>query len=228
VLKNAIVVIDNETLYKTTTWAGHLFIPPTYISKKTKFEFYTTFLKAQMNPKFIVAYFDYSIFRMYRKYMGRLIEKPKYPSITNAINCDIWYGYDKHIKQDSLGYYNELIEKGVFYNRKEAKKKTRKISVLEIIKLNQIKEVFELHNTKYKIIISPVYDQVPLSKERVKLLNEIFGSKNIHNYSGINRFTEPIHNYYEASHYRQHVANEILSLIYSNKGINKMNNSNLN
>lgn len=227
-INNAIIVLDNATLKQTSPRDGHLFIPPNYISKKSNYQFYVTFLKAQMNPNFIVAYFDYLIFKTYRSYMGRIIEKSKYKPITNSINCDIWYGYDEYIKQDSLRYYNRLTKKGVFYDRGEIKNNKSEISLLEIRILNNIKNIFELHKTNYKIIISPVYDQVPLSKDRIQLLNQIFGSKNIHNYSGINRFTKPIHNYYETSHYRPHVANEILSLIYSNKKINKMNNSSLN
>jgi len=77
-----------------------------------------------------------------------------------------------------------------------------------------IKNIFEKHNTKYQIIISPVYDQVPLEKQQIEQLELIFGEKHIYNFSGKNQFTESIHNFYETSHYRPHVANEILRIVY--------------
>jgi len=40
------------------------------------------------------------------------------------------------------------------------------------------------------------------------------GKKNVYDFSGKNKLTTPIGNYYETSHYRPHVANKIMELIY--------------
>ena len=77
-----------------------------------------------------------------------------------------------------------------------------------------IKKIFEKHNTRYKVVISPIYNQVPMEKEQIELLEQIFGKEYIYNFSGKNQFTEPLHNFYETSHYRPHVANEIMKKIY--------------
>ena len=150
--------------------------------------------------------------------MGYLIRESEFPDKSNAINCDFTFGYEEGIKKDSSSYYKNLIKKGVFKRHKKTRhKKTNsksEITDLEIDQLKTVKEIFSNHGTNYKIIISPMYDQVPLERDQVQLLNEIFGEENIYNFSGKNRFTEPISNYYESSHYRTHVADEIFKIIY--------------
>ena len=42
-------------------------------------------------------------------------------------------------------------------------------------------------------------------------------SGNKYNYSGINRFTRDIHNYYENSHFRIRVGREIMDEIYQDR-----------
>ena len=194
-----------------------MFVAMPCVSKNSKVKYYSEFLKASLNPKFLLAYIDYSIFNTHRGYMGYLIRENKYDHLVNNVNCDIWYGYDKEIKTDSLGYYNRLIDKGIFYKRPKSKISKHQVKPEEIEQLNSIKTIFNKHNTKYKIVISPAYNQIPMEEEKVKTLEQIFGQENIYNYSGKNKFTEPIHNFYETSHYRPHVADEIMSLIYEDR-----------
>jgi hypothetical protein len=79
----------------------------------------------------------------------------------------------------------------------------------------EIANVFKEHNTNYKIVISPLYDQMRLDSLSLNRIDYIFGPENVYDFSGINRFTEPVYNYYESSHYRPHVAKQILEIIYS-------------
>ena len=214
-IKNALVIIDRTTLTGTSPREGHLFISTPFISKTSKTEYYLTFLKASLNLKFLTAYIDYSIFKTYRSYMGSFIKKSKYSKITNNKNCDIWYGLDKEIEYDSLGYYTKKVEEGVFYPRTRVYKSECNVTLKEINQLKKIKNIFKKHNTKYGIIISPTYDQLEMEKSQIELLEEIFGEENIYNFSGENEFTENIYNFYEDSHYRPNIANKIMELIYN-------------
>ena len=213
-IKNALIVVDRTLLQTTYAKKGHLFISMPCVSKASEMEYYLTFFKASLNPDFLMANIDYSLFKTYRGYMAYLIRRDKYDDIVNHKNCDIWYGLDKEIEFDSVGYYNRLIEKGVFYKRPKKNILKCKVTPEEKKQLLAIKNIFEKHNTKYKIIISPLYDQVPMEKEQIELLERIFGKEYIYNFSGKNQFTEPIYNFYENSHYRPHVANEIMEIIY--------------
>ncbi len=214
-IKNALLIIDRDFLISTKNNEGHIFILPPEISKESKLIYYFTFFRAQIYFKFLIAYIDYSMFKTQRDYMGVLLRTDEYPHKINDINCDMWYSYDVHIKKDSLKYYNQLIDKGVFYNRPILKHDSCDITNPEISQLKQIKELFIRHNTKYIIVISPVYDMIHMEKEQLKLLYQIFGEENVYNFSGKNKFTEHISNYYDESHYKPPVANEILKIIYS-------------
>lgn len=215
-IKNAIIVVDRTILsVNKNRREKHLSISPPELSGESKVHYYYTFIKGQLNYKFLLSYFDYSIFRTYRDYMEGIVLNNKYPYINNSNNCDIWYGNEEEIKNDSLNYYFSLKQKGVFYDRPLNNYKKCTITELEVEQLKSIKHIFSLHKTEYKIIISPNYDQIILEKEQVELLENVFGKENIYNYSGKNRLTESIGNYYEDSHYRPNIANEILRDIYN-------------
>ncbi len=85
----------------------------------------------------------------------------------------------------------------------------------KITYLNEIKKIFEKHHTSYKIIISPLYDQMKLKRATYMTLCDIFGKQNVYDFSGVNKWNRDYHNYSETSHYRPKVAAEILEIIYS-------------
>ena len=216
-INNALIILDESCMRKNFNRQGHLFISPPTLSKESKFEYNKTFIVACLNPKFIFAYFDYKLSKRHKEYMGSLISK--FIPQGNNINADIFYwSYNMDIKNDSLSYYSNLIKKGVFYNRTMNNIiKNQKMTDIEKNQLKEIYEILKKHETKFKIVISPLYNQIPLSSERLTFLESLFGKKNVYNFSGKNQLTEPIGNYFENSHYRPHVANEIMSFIYGNK-----------
>ncbi|MFT5858516.1 MAG: hypothetical protein ACI865_000604 [Flavobacteriaceae bacterium] len=215
-IENAIIVLDRETLITTKARKGHLFVPMPCVSKASNYDYYLTYIKASLDGEFLLAYSDYSMFGEHKEYMGHLIRKTKYDHKPNRINCDLWYGYDDHIRDDSLGYYKALIEDETFYDRPVVEFLKCDITQEEIDQLQTIKRILKKFKTNYKIVISPVYDQIPLENKQLKLLHEIFGKENVYDYSGINTMTNEISNYYEASHYRVHIADGILKEMYRN------------
>jgi hypothetical protein len=70
-------------------------------------------------------------------------------------------------------------------------------------------------NVNYKIILSPLFEQLKWHPNDFNLLKNLFGS-NLVDYSGINYFTNNKLNYYESSHFRPIVGNEILQQMYAN------------
>ena len=71
-----------------------------------------------------------------------------------------------------------------------------------------------MNKTNYRIIISPLYNQIKLNNQDLDYLKQLFGKDNVFDFSGINKFTKDYNNYYESSHYRPHIAREIMQLIY--------------
>ena len=146
--------------------------------------------------------------------MKNYVRMDKYPDTFTPIFNDSYYGLTKEIKEDSLGYYNKMKQQGVFYQRPKASALILKVTNKEIALLNKIQSLFAKHHTNYKIVISPLYDQIPIEEEQLQLLYSIFGKKNIFDFSGKNNLTEPISNYFESSHYKPNVAKIILDSIY--------------
>ena len=88
------------------------------------------------------------------------------------------------------------------------------ISYGQLELLGNIFNILKVHNSEYKVIISPLYNQKKIAIEDLEHLREIFGEKHVFDFSGINKFTSDYKNYYEDSHYRPIVANEILKFLY--------------
>ena len=216
-IRNAIIIIDQDVLSITNNRDGHLFIAHPSISNESKLEYYYTFIKAQLNIKFIIAQIDYAGFKKYRPYMSNLFSNVSEPFIEDPITNDLWYGEDKMIRDDSTRYYDRLIQAGVFYDDRPQNDKHIYDIEDEWLLLSNIKDIFTSHHTQYKIIISPLYNQIALHEKQVKMLEAIFGAENIYNYSGDNEYTNNYGNYYEQSHFRTHVANQIFEDIYQTK-----------
>ena len=77
--------------------------------------------------------------------------------------------------------------------------------------------MFKRHNTCYRVVVSPLYDQIKMNPEDVKALGEIFGAENVFDFSGVSEFTSDYRNYYDDSHYRPNVAREVLNIAYGKK-----------
>ena len=102
----------------------------------------------------------------------------------------------------------------MFYDRSSLPKDTT--GVLNVAKecLVEVGKILEDINTNYKIVISPLYNQRKMSLKKLDFLESIFGKENIYNFSGINDFNQNVGAFYEASHYRPYIANQIMKEIY--------------
>ena len=80
--------------------------------------------------------------------------------------------------------------------------------------LQQIATILKKRHCSYKIVLSPIYNQLKLANTDMAYIKQLFGSENIYDFSGINAITNNYTNYYEDSHYRHKVARQILDSIY--------------
>ncbi len=213
-IENALIVVDYDTLTTTNNREGFLFISPPQLSKDSTLLFYLESLKPFINIKFVIGYLDYSLFRKYRGYMGGCFNKAEYDNISNNITGDMYFGYEKMIENNRDAYYIKLVVSGILSDRGKNESKPVAVSRSEIELLDKIKKILAKHNTNYRIVVSPGFDQIPLDVGRIKLLTDIFG-ENVYDFSGVNRLTNSIYNYYDDSHFRPHVADEIMEIIYS-------------
>ena len=216
-IKNALVIVDHELLNNINRQKGHLYISMPCMGDNNWLDYYFTFFQANMNLKFLSAILDYSIFGEHRRYMGYLIRKKKFPDKVNSYNCDFWYGYDDEIRIDSTQFYLDRLTSGIFYERPNDPYRKSYVVLsrqAQIQMLREINNIFQKNNTKYKIIVSPLYDQLKIDENSLGILKSIFGEENVFDFSGKNDITDRIYNYYESSHFRTHVARKILKQVY--------------
>lgn len=217
-IKNVLLVVDYETLVRDTPNSGHLYIiSPQLVDHENIFDFHLTFFNAFLTPEFLQAYLDFNITGELKPYM---IDKyllncarRKYDEITNEVRMD---------------YFEDLVEKGEFYTPEKLSLFYERdsldrhhppvIAESQTSLLGKIQQVFAKHNTDYKIVISPIYDQKKLHPDDIQYLRELFGDESVFDFSGRNEYTADYRNYYETSHYRPGVARAIMAQIYDMEG----------
>ncbi|KAA6321899.1 hypothetical protein EZS27_028503 [termite gut metagenome] len=218
-IKNALLVLDHSTFEKESN-SGHLWIiSPALVGNSNILNFHFTFFKAFLSPKFLYAYLDFVISGKIKPYMTKnhLLEG-------GTLNYDVssnehrWYDFSENMINNNESAYYTKERLSVFYKR-DTLLKYSPISIRENQKkmLNDIQRIFNKHKTNYRIVISPLYDQLKLNKTDLEYLENVFGKDNVFDFSGINTFTQDYTNYYEDSHYRPHVARKIMEKIYEHE-----------
>jgi len=211
-INNALIILDAKTLTVVENQNGHLFIMHPESSKESYFTFHIEMFRGFF-PRAMYAHMDLWLTNKKKPYMD------KYGIRDNVFKQDVvsnqikYFVYDEQLSSNPDLYYANRMSQ--FYKRD-----TIQIYSEPVIKkeqeeiLESIRSILVFHNTKYKIIISPLYDQFKLNHKDLNYLINLFGSENVFDFSGINSFTNDYHNYYENSHYRPLVCDSIINIIY--------------
>lgn len=209
-IANALLVLDHSLLNQTENSQGHLFVKHPDLSGESKLSFQVDFFKAYCSPPFLGSYTMFKVFNLRSDLLDMHIWD--YDPISNELRLT----HDEDvIKNDQEKYYRE--RRFQFYKRD-----TTQYYSTVIIKdeqksmLNEIAQKFKSDHTKYKVIISPLYDQLKLNATDLASLQTIFGKETVFDFSGINEITNNKYNYYETSHYRPSVTGMIIQEIYRN------------
>lgn len=213
-IKDVLILLDARILSRPYNPEPHTFREYPLVSGESYAEFYKKFLFAFLNPVFFKTYVNFKFFgkknQDTEKYFW-LVDF-RYNKLTGDAD---FYEYEKQISADSVKYYQTSK---VFYSREYA----ANYNPVPVIThageyyLKIIGTLFIKHNTEYRLIITPNYDMKKNHEKDMKILVEIFGSKYVYDYSGINDITKNISNYYEEKHFKPYVADTILMNIYKN------------
>ncbi|MCU0848454.1 MAG: hypothetical protein MUD12_11260 [Spirochaetes bacterium] len=212
-VKNVLIIICPDVSFnKVQNIKQHLFIKHPLLSGESYSGFHFIYLKSYLSNGFFIRYLDYLIFRNFRQYMIGYIDNKKFmhDTTTNFITILDW---EEELNEDESKYYSS--RKDVFFIRPSFNPEEKK-GINEGIEkmLINIRKIFNKHKTNYKIIISPLYYQKKINFSDLEKLKNIFGQKNVFDYSGKNKITENVYNYYEPSHYRTKAGKQIINEIY--------------
>ncbi len=213
-LKNALLVIDDDLLRDTANGNGYLRMKHPLLSGQSTYKFQTEFIKDFFDKEFLPAYLGLAFSKNKREYADKhsvmKFLKFHYDDRTNEF---FRFDLEQQIASDSAQYYTNL--KNVFYQRDSIQHYGKQvIGSRQKELLASIKQILAENNTAYKIVISPLYDQMKIDTNDLHILWQIFGKQNVFDFSGINAITQDLHNYYEISHYRPLVASEIMDSVY--------------
>jgi hypothetical protein len=212
-LKNILLILCRDGAFDySVNPTGHLNIKHPLISKESKLFFHLTFFKSYLNIKFLISFYSYSFSKKFKPYMTGLIEyrKIELDSITNGL---IILDQEEEIKTHQDEYYKRRAT--LFYKRKgEQVDSIQRITKEYFIMLDEIKQILDKHDSNYKVVLSPIYDQVKISEADFKILYDLFG-ENLYDFTGQNSITEYDTNWYETYHFRPFIADSIMRRIYA-------------
>ena len=82
--------------------------------------------------------------------------------------------------------------------------------------LEHIKTIFEKQNTQYRIVISPsfCYTNPQINEDDLRILNQVFGSDLVFDYSGYNDLTSDYNNFSDPNHFGLYVGWNVIDHIY--------------
>lgn len=211
-IKNALILLCRDYLfYDAEHKEGYLFIKNPALNGSNKPAYQFQFFKAFLNPTFMSSYIPYLVTGQYKPYMHGYIENRTVliDSMTNEI---LFKEVEQELKENPEKYYAE--RKDLFYKRKgETTDTVSYIDANNEATLLKIKAILEKNKTNYKVIISPLYEEIKFSTRDEQMLERIFGS-HLYDFSGKNNLSESRFNFYESSHYRPNVGDSILKKIY--------------
>ena len=214
-LKNVLLIIDTGLLVRTTNDNDILYRKDPLVSGESSLRFQSLFIKSFFERHFLYAYFDHLFSGKIKRYMIRdkLIYR-MFIHYRNDYNETALAAVDYRIRNYKERYYEERHR--YFFTRDSVQHYAIPvIKDTQIAMLQNIKKIFDQEHTNYKIVISPLYDQVKISPQDMQRLLAIFGQGNVFDFSGINEITNNKYNYYEASHYRPLVCRKIMDSVYS-------------
>lgn len=211
---NTLIVLDYSVLNATHNSEGYLFMKHPLLSGENKSIFQWKCFKAYSSFTFLSAFIDFKLSGNISEYM-KISGFDDTPITYNLqYNETKWATFDALIKTDATQYYT--AKRMHLFNQRDTIPpfSPEVIKKDQLMLLNKMSTILKEHNTHYKIIINPLFDQLKLNKKDVDVLKTIFGAETVYDFSGINAFTSDYHNYYENSHYRPFIADSILRRIY--------------
>lgn len=212
-IKNVLLVLDDNSLGKTQLDEGYTHALPPEISGGSNCDFQLRFVQAFFRPDFIFKY-------LWGKVTGHYSPKWKdfntYGHTIDPLNNDLYNPREKMIASEGVRYWTIHVKD--FPSRKATAGTTRARVIWGEQKklLLDIARVLAQHHARVQVLLSPEYDQSRLNPQDVSTLRRIFGTSNVHDFTGVNVYSTDLHNFYEKAHYRPVLGRKLLDAVYGN------------
>jgi hypothetical protein len=208
-IKNVLMITDWDTFDNVQPHSGILHsMPPEADPTESYFQYQLRYIQKYLYPDFLFPF----IWHLCDSNHCTTGVIHNFGRIRDFITNDAINPKDKTIAKEGLSYWT--IRKNLFPMRRE--RIAHSVINFQVIKeLADIRSICFRHHTKLEIVIGPNYKMARINPTDLKLLNIIFGSSSVHDYSGFNNLSGRVQNYYDVGHYRPLVGEEIMKEIYS-------------
>ena len=208
----ALIFLDHETLNGISNSQEHLRIEHPALSGQSWISFEWVFLRDFFDANYLPAYLDYLVTGKVKDYMKNVLHHGliSYSMKENEIH---FYYADSMIKANANAFY--ATTHGSFEQRPVKQQYSAAVigdTQKELLK--NIRQELDRQHTKYRVIISPAYDQEKMDTTDLNYLRCLFGSEN---FSGINPITQDYRNYYDPRHFTYKVAQQLMDSVYTKK-----------
>ena len=212
----ALLTLDYRLLSLIREHSGHIMLEHYKVSGTSTLEYYKAFFTAFLKPDFLRAYYLWETQGFADQSLNNYIFTEDF-AYDKKTGDHRYFGFEEELKKDSLSYYRNRTNR--FYQRNQEKQNEAPQIIGEEQKklLLDILSSFKKLQTRYKIIITPNYDQLKFNKKDFLWLSENFGQRNVFDFSGINEMTKDVGNYYEERHFKPYIANKIIDNVYTEK-----------
>jgi len=207
-IKNILLVMDWDSFSRATSYPGNLHImPPEADPDQNRIIYQLKHIQTFFYPDFI---FPFMIHKWNPNYCKRGVVH-NFKCIRDSVNNDAINPNDKLIASEGEMYWRK--QKKMFETRKE-------YIVPPVInkdvtdELKKIQSICLRHHTQFNIVIGPNFKLKKINPIDLNILRTYFGTFSVHDFSGLNNMTRDYHNYYDKSHYRPNIGNEIMKAIY--------------
>lgn len=212
-IRYALVLVDADLLSQVEDSSGHLYVKHPRLSGRPWLDFELLFLRAWFQDFFFVRYLDHRLTGATRPYMRRVINTnrmeigPAHNDL-RLVDQEAWLARDPDAY---YAHYRPRFERARHHPHPDGPVIGERQRAL----LLRMREIFEAHGTRYRIVVSPNFAWPPLAEEDLGVLRRIFGADRVHDFSDRSAITEDPRNYYEQVHFRPHVGRRILAEIYA-------------
>lgn len=213
-IKNALFILCRDKSFENRKPdEGLVLFKHPKTSSNTYFELHFFYFKNFINPDFFRRYIEFKMLGIYKPYMKKVFSE-KIIKINPKTNFLQFETNENSYGKDSIEFLTMMETE--FEKRAKLKiDTTSRIKDQHKIILSNIAQLLKSDNIQYRIILSPLFEQMNWNPKDLNFLKNLFGS-NLYDYSGINEFTNNKLNYYESSHFRPVVGDKILKQIYAN------------
>lgn len=209
-IEDALVVLETGDFAQASNVYSPLFIKHPRLSGEPAIVFQTLQAGAFFAHLFFVKYLDFETFGQLRPYMLDVFEQYPLRQVRET-NDLVFQGYEDELNAGEDAYY---ARHAATFTEREPYDAPAMFGARQIAELEEVARIFEKHGTRVRIIVSPLYGQGRLAASDRERLERLFGKERVFDFSGKNAITDDVRNYYEISHYRPHVANELLRIAY--------------